>query len=156
MTTAPPASLTRPVDHPSPLRVALRTLLGAALFFAGVTHLSSAREEFRAQVPAWVPLPEDFVVLASGVVEIALGLALVALLVPRLARYRVVLGLVVALFFIAIFPGNIAQWAEQKDGFGLDTDAARFRRLFFQPVLVAWALWSAGAWRPLVDRLRRR
>jgi uncharacterized membrane protein len=138
------------------LRVALRTLLGLALLFAGVSHLSAAREEFRAQVPAWVPVSEDFVVVASGLVEIALGAALLALLVPRLGRYRVAVGIVVALFFIAIFPGNIAQWAEQKDGFGLDTDAERFRRPFFQPVLVAWALWSTEAWRPLVDRLRRR
>ncbi len=84
--------LTEPDDTPSTAQLALRTLLGAALTFAGVGHLTNQREEFRAQVPAWVPVSEDFVVLASGVVEIALGLALIAMLLPRLSRDRVVLA----------------------------------------------------------------
>ena len=138
------------------MRAALRTLLGFALVFAGISHLTTQRAEFQAQVPAWVPLSEDFVVLASGVVEIALGGALVALLLPALARYRVVAGLVVAAFFVAIFSGNIGQWLEHKDAFGLDTDGARFVRLLFQPLLVAWALWSTGAWGPLVAWVRAR
>lgn len=138
------------------LKTALRTLLGLALVFAGVSHLTTQREEFQAQVPEWVPLPEDFVVLASGVVEILLGCALVALLVPGLRRHRVLVGLVVAGFFIAIFPGNIGQWLERKDAFGLDSDSARLTRLFFQPVLVAWALWSTDAWPALVDWFRTR
>jgi uncharacterized membrane protein len=146
--------LTEPDDTPSTAQAALRTVLGAALTFAGVGHLTNQREEFQAQVPAWVPVSEDFVVLASGVVEITLGLALIAMLLPRLARYRVVLGVVVAAFFVAVFPGNIGQWLEGKDAFGLDTGAARFVRLLFQPVLVAWALWSTGAWGPLTDRWR--
>lgn len=134
----------------------LRTLLGVALTGAGITHLSVAREEFRAQVPAWVPISDDVVVLASGVVELVLGLALVGLLVPSFAHRKVVVGLVVAGFFVAIFPGNVGQWLEQEDGFGLDSDGARFRRLFFQPVLVAWALWSTDAWGPLVAWVRGR
>jgi uncharacterized membrane protein len=136
-------------------QVVLRTVLGAALVTAGVGHLTSQREEFQAQVPAWVPISEDFVVLASGIVEIGLGLALLALLVPTLTRHRVVVGLVVAAFFVAIFPGNIGQWLEHEDAFGLDSDGARLARLAFQPVLVAWALWSTGAWRPLVERATR-
>jgi uncharacterized membrane protein len=89
-----------------------------------------------------VPLSADFVVLASGVVEILLGLAL-----ARLGRYRVQVGWVTAAFFVAIFPGNISQYVNGIDAFGLDTDQARLTRLFFQPVLVVWALWSTGAWR---------
>lgn len=143
-----------PADSPTTSQRVLRTLLGAALLFAGVGHLTTQREEFRAQVPEWVPISEDFVVLASGVVEIVLGLALIALLVPTLERYRVLVGLTVAAFFVAIFPGNIGQWLEHKDAFGLDTDGARLVRLFFQPVLVAWALWSTGAWRYLTTKLR--
>jgi uncharacterized membrane protein len=95
-----------------------------------------------------VPLDADFVVVASGVVEIVLGLALIVLL-----RQRAIVGLVVALFFIAIFPGNISQLVTRTDAFGLDSDAARIIRLFFQPLLVVWALWSTGAWRYLVSKM---
>ncbi|AZG44542.1 hypothetical protein D7316_01128 [Gordonia insulae] len=120
--------------------------------FAGVSHLSFAREEFRAQVPSWVPLDEDVVVIASGVVEIGLGAAL--LLAPL--RLRPVVGVVVAGFFVAVFPGNVGQWVEGVDAFGLDTATARFVRLFFQPVLIALALWSTGGWRWLRDRVHGR
>lgn len=125
------------------LRTVGRVVLGAALVFAGVSHLAWARAEFQAQVPPWLPLDDDFVVIVSGVVEIALGLAL--LLAPR--RFRPAVGWVVAAFFVVIFPGNIAQWLEGRDAFGLDSDSARFVRLFFQPLLVVWALWATGAWR---------
>lgn len=122
-----------------PRRIA-RLLLGAFLVFAGVAHLTLAREEFRAQVPPWMPLDTDLVVVVSGVVEIALGLALWLWRGP-------LIGWVVAAFFVAVFPGNLWQWLEGRDAFGLDTDRARFIRLFFQPVLIAWALWCTGAWR---------
>lgn len=123
-------------------RDAARWLLGAALVLAGTGHLTFQRDEFQAQVPEWFPIDADLVVVLSGVVEIALGIALVLL-----SRYRARVGWVVAAFFVAIFPGNVAQYVEGTDAFGLDTDAKRFVRLFFQPVLVAWALWSTGAWR---------
>ncbi|GAB2678728.1 DoxX family protein [Thalassiella azotivora] len=126
----------------SRLRTAGRLLLGAFLLFAGSSHLTFAREEFQAQVPPWVPLDDDLVVLGSGAVELALGGALVAL-----PRRRVAVGFVVAAFFVAIFPGNVSQYLTRTDAFGLDSDQARFVRLWFQPVLVAWALWSTGAWR---------
>jgi uncharacterized membrane protein len=119
-----------------------RWLLGTALVLAGAGHLTFQREEFRAQVPEWFPVDADLVVVLSGVVEIVLGMALVFM-----SRYRVLVGWVVAAFFAVIFPGNIAQFVEGTDAFGLDTDTKRFVRLFFQPVLVAWALWSTGAWR---------
>ena len=121
-------------------RTIARVLLGGMLVFAGATHLTVAREEFRAQVPSWAPMDADGVVVASGVAEIGLGAALVAL--PK-ERRRI--GWIAAAFFTAIFPGNIAQYTERRDGFGLDTDRKRFVRLFFQPLLVAWALWSTGA-----------
>jgi len=95
--------------------------------------------EFQAQVPPWVPFSPDFVVLASGVVEIALGLALVSLQRRREA------GIATALFFIAIFPGNISQFVYHIHAFGLDSDRARAIRLLFQPLLVLWALWSTTA-----------
>lgn len=134
----------------------LQAVLAVALVGAGVAHLTSAREEFRAQVPAWFPVDEDLVVVVSGVVEIVLGTALLAVLLPALGRWRVGVGLVVAAFFVAVFPGNIAQFTEHRDAFGLDSDAARGVRLLFQPVLVAAALWCTGAWRPLVAALTSR
>lgn len=124
-----------------------RIVLGSLMTLAGVGHLSFARAEFQAQVPAWVPVPPDVVVLASGVVEIALGVAMIVM-----AKRRAVVGLLLAAFFVAIFPGNIAQWVHHRDAFGLNSDRARLVRLFFQPVLIAWALWSTGAWRILRRR----
>ena len=123
------------------VRTAARVLLGVALTFAGISHLGSGRQEFRAQVPEWLPLDADFVVLASGVVEIILGLSLVLLW-----RWKMWVGLLVAAFFIAIFPGNISQFVNGIDAFGLDTDEARGIRLLFQPLLVLWALWSTEGW----------
>jgi uncharacterized membrane protein len=118
-----------------------QVVLGFALMYAGIGHLTTNRTEFQAQVPTILKSIADFVVLASGVVEIVLGLSLIFLW-----RYRVVVGWVVAAFFVAIFPGNISQYVNQVDAFGLDSDRARFIRLFFQPLLVIWALWSTGAW----------
>ena len=120
------------------IRKGFQVLLGAALMYAGITHLTTNRTEFQAQVPTWVPLSADFVVLASGVVEIALGLALASL------QYRRQVGWITAAFFVAIFPGNISQYVNGIDAFGLDTDQARLTRLFFQPLLVLWALWGSG------------
>jgi uncharacterized membrane protein len=130
-------------------RTVARILLGGILAFAGISHLTFARDEFQAQVPDWVPVDDDAVVLASGLVEITLGAALIGF-----ARGRVSVGLLTAAFFVAIFPGNIAQYLAAKDAFGLDTDRKRLVRLFFQPVLVLWALWSTGAWRDRPTRSR--
>ena len=123
------------------VRKGVQVLLGAALIYAGITHLTTSRLEFQAQVPTWVPLSADFVVLASGVVEIVLGIMLASL------QYRRRVGWITAAFFVAIFPGNISQYVNGIDAFGLDTDQARLTRLFFQPLLVLWALWATGAWR---------
>jgi len=132
------------------MRTVARLLLGAVLAFAGVSHLTFARQEFQAQVPRSIPIDEDVTVVVSGIVEIALGAALMAL-----PRHRRVVGLVVAAFFVAVFPGDVAQYLNHADGFGLDTDRARFLRLFFQPLLVLWALWSTDALRVLTERRRR-
>lgn len=122
-------------------RTVARIALGSGLLFAGTSHLTFARQEFQAQVPDWVPVSDDTVVLASGAVEIALGTALLAV-----RRRRGLVGWLAALFFVAVFPGNIAQYTSHTDGFGLDSDRARAVRLAFQPLLVVWALWSTRAW----------
>ncbi len=125
-------------------RTVAQVALGAVLATAGVGHLTFQREEFQAQVPGWVPVDDDLVVLASGVVEIALGTALLA--TWRQPR-RAIVGASVAAFFVAVFPGNVAQLTDRVDAFGLDTDAKRAVRLLFQPVLVVWALASTDALR---------
>ena len=124
-------------------------LLGSALIYTGILHLTTSRLEFQAQVPPWVPFSPDYIVLASGVVEILLGLALASL------RRRKEVGIATALFFIAIFSGNISQYVNKVDAFGLDSDQARFIRLLFQPLLVLWALWSTEAWQMLRNKLSR-
>jgi len=128
------------------IKVLLQIGLGFGLLSAGISHLTTARAEFRAQVPTWLPLDADFVVIASGIVEISLGLGLLVLWTQL---PRKLIGLAAALFFIAIFPGNLSQWVNGISAFGLDTDQARFTRLFFQPVLVVWALISTNAYRLL-------
>jgi uncharacterized membrane protein len=135
--TDPPA--TRPSSLP---RHVARVILGLALLFAGIGHLTFGRVEFGAQVPDWLPVSKDAVVVGSGLVELALGAALIGL-----PRHRVVVGWMTAAFFILIFPGNISQWVNRVDAFGLDSDGARAVRLLFQPLLVLWAIWSTGAWR---------
>ncbi|CAN5659427.1 MAG: DoxX family protein [Ilumatobacteraceae bacterium] len=134
------------------MRTTGQVALGAVLALAGSSHLTFKRDEFKAQVPPWVPLDPDLVVLASGVVEMALGGALLTTWnQPR----RATVGAVVAAFFVAIFPGNIAQFTEHRDAFGLDSDTKRFVRLLFQPALVAWAVAATDARRVLVARRSR-
>ena len=126
-----------------------RLTLGVFLLLAGVGHFI-ATAEFTAQVPPWMPAPE-FVVSASGVVEIVLGLALILV-----RRQRALVGVIVAAFFIIIFPGNVWQFIEGRDAFGLDSDLARAVRLLFQPVLEVWALWCTGAWTAMREAWRAR
>jgi uncharacterized membrane protein len=134
------------VERPAtswPRRIA-RVLLGTFLIFTGVSHLSFGRTAFLAQVPHWLPVNADLVIIASGLVEIALGVSLVLL-----TRWQVPVGWCVALFFVLVFPGNISQFATHSNAFGLDSDFARGMRLLFQPLLVILALWCTGAWGPL-------
>jgi uncharacterized membrane protein len=124
-----------------------RLALGTMLVTAGTSHLTFAREDFQAQVPDWVPMDKDTVVLLSGVAEILLGAS-----IAGLKKERVKTGLVAAAFFAAVFPGNISQYVNHRSAFGLDTDGKRLGRLFFQPALIAWALWGGGA----TDKLKKK
>ena len=129
-------------DKISPVQFIFCKFLGGFLVLAGLGHLSVLRQEFLAQVPVWLPIDGDLVVVISGIVEIILGVGLIIL--P--GRYRGIAGWATAAFFIIIFPGNISQYVNRIDAFGLNSDLSRFIRLFFQPVFVIWALWSTGAW----------
>lgn len=120
-----------------------RVLLGSAMIFAAIGHFSFARQEFQAQVPDWIPFfSKDFVVIASGIVELLFGISMVFL-----TRYKVYVGIALATFYVLIFPGNINQYVNHIDAFNLNTDTARLVRLFFQPVLILWALWSTGVFK---------
>ncbi|MEZ7503889.1 hypothetical protein [Flavobacterium sp. Arc2] len=120
-----------------------RVLLALFMVYAGFSHLTFNRIDFQAQVPDWVPLSKDLVVILSGIVEMGLGLTLLLW-----KKQRAHIGWALALFFILVFPGNVAQYLDGKDAFGaLNSDRARLIRLLFQPVLIAWALWSAGSWK---------
>ena len=118
-----------------------RVILGLFLSLAGIGHLTFQRQEFLAQVPPWLPIEPDLVVVLSGIVEILLGASLLFL-----SKYRTTVGWIVAAFFVTVFPGNIAQLVEHRDAFGLNSDAQRWIRLLFQPLLILWALWCTGAW----------
>ena len=130
-----------PTIKTSPLQNTGRYILGLFLSMAGIGHLTWLRKEFTAQVPPWLPMNADLVVLLSGIVEIALGLSLLLLI-----KQRIKVGWIVGLFFVLVFPGNIAQLVEHKNAFGLNSDLSRWLRLPFQPILIALALWSTGAW----------
>lgn len=117
-----------------------RILLGLFMLYAGIGHLTFLRKPFHAQVPDWVPLSKNLVVVLSGVVEILLGVGMVFF-----TSQKVMVGLALATFYVLIFPGNIAQYKNKRNAFGLNTDRKRFIRLLFQPVLILWALWSTGA-----------
>lgn len=118
-----------------------RIILGSTLVFAGISHLTFARKDFKAQVPDWVPLKTDDTVLYSGIAEIALGSSLVL----TNEKHQETTGKIAAAFFTAVFPGNISQYTNKRSAFGLDTDRKRFIRLFFQPVLIYWALKSTDS-----------
>src|SRR5450631_356597 len=129
------------MDKPGPVQTATRILLGLFLILAGIGHLSFSRIAFSAQVPPWLPMNPDLVVVLSGIVEILLGVSLVLMV-----KQRIQLGWIVAAFFVLVFPGNIAQLVEHRNSFGLNSDLKRWLRLPFQFVLIFLSLWSTGAW----------
>ena len=131
----------------STIQIIFRIFLGSFMILAAVGHLTFQRQEFQAQVPEWVPLGKDIVVILSGIVEFALGFGMIFL-----SKHKVKIGIALAIFYVLIFPGNIAQYLNGTDAFGLDTDEKRLIRLFFQPVLILWALWSTGALKVLFSK----
>ncbi len=128
----------------------LRILLGVFMVFAAIAHFTFQRLEFQAQVPNWIPLSKDFVVIFSGVIELALGISMIFW-----KNEKIRVGIALAIFYLLIFPGNIAQYLNHTNAFGLDSDKARLIRLFFQPVLIFWALWSTGALKHLFNRKQK-
>lgn len=116
-------------------RAALRLIMAAFYFGAGVVHLSMP-EAFLPIVPGWVPFARE-VVLVTGVCELAGAIGLIT------QRFRWWAGVMLALYAVCVFPANI------KHAFG-DIDVPQLPsswwyhgpRLAMQPVLVWWALFS--------------
>ncbi len=131
--------MTQP-SSPNKLQHTLRIILSTFMLLAGISHLTFSRVEFQAQVPDWIPLSKDLVVILSGIVEIGFGLAMIFW-----KKERIKVGIALAVFFILIFPGNIDQYINHTNAFGLNSDQARLMRLFFQPILIVWALWCTDA-----------
>jgi uncharacterized membrane protein len=121
-------------------RAIARWTIAAGLVVAGIAHFV-ALDAFLMLLPSWVPWPE-VIVLLTGVMEVAFGAALVA--VPPGEGRRSV-GWALAAFLVVVFVGNISQAVSGADVFGLDTDVERWGRPAFQPLLIAWALWSTDA-----------
>ena len=133
--------------HTNTLQNILRIVLGIFMIGAAIGHFSFARTDFQAQVPNWVPMDKDTVVLLSGIPELLMGLAMVFW-----TKQKVYIGILLSIFYVLVFPGNLAQYTNGYDAFGLDTDQKRFIRLLFQPVLILWALWSTGALKALLKK----
>ncbi|WP_299781856.1 hypothetical protein [uncultured Formosa sp.] len=126
-----------------------RIILGSLMILAAIGHLTFQREEFQAQVPNWIPLGKDLVVVLSGIVELCFGLSMIFW-----KQQKINIGIALAIFYILIFPGNIAQYINATDAFGLNTDTKRLIRLFFQPVLIFWALWATTALKYINHKLQ--
>jgi len=131
-----------------------RVLLGAFMLYAGIGHLTFLREAFQAQVPTWITTDKgfmDFIILSSGIVEIIFGILIIIG-----GKFKIKTGIALAIFYVLVFPGNINQYVNHIDSFGLNTDSKRLVRLFFQPVLILWALWSTGALKYFKNRLKNQ
>jgi uncharacterized membrane protein len=119
------------------MKPALRWLLAAFYFIAGVIHLATPAP-FLTIMPGWVPAPSA-VVLLTGVAEIlgAVGLAQWSSLPLRRAA-----GWGLALYALCVWPANINHFmldmAKSDGGLGL---AYHVPRMFAQPAMIWLALW---------------
>jgi uncharacterized membrane protein len=118
-----------------------RAVLATFYAIAGIAHLVRPAP-FLLIMPEPVPFPES-VVLITGILELA---GAIGLLLPR---WRRLAGLMLAIYAVCVFPANI------RHAF-LGADIAGWPlgwwyhgpRLALQPVLVWWALWAGGWFRP--------
>jgi uncharacterized membrane protein len=95
------------------------------------------RDGASAMMPPWIALHLELV-LFTGAAEIAGGLGL---LIPRLRRLA---GLMLAIYFVAVFPANIHNALNGLAVEGLPQAGWYYwARLLFQPLAVWWALFSA-------------
>lgn len=119
-----------------------RLALALGMTVAGVAHLVDPTP-FVQHLPEWVPQREPLVLL-TGLIEIGLGLALLA---PQ--PYRRLVGLLVAAYLVAVFPGNIYVAVAGVEVDGQPGGVYPWLRLLFQPLFIWLAVWCT---RPLARR----
>ena len=124
--------------HSLTLRARWRTALAAGMAVAGVMHFATPLP-FVQHLPAIIPMREA-VIYASGVVEIALGLALLG---P--SRWRPYVGILLAAFLVAVFPGNLYVAVAGVAVDGQPGGIYPWLRLPFQALFIWLALWSTHA-----------
>ncbi|MGB6329063.1 MAG: MauE/DoxX family redox-associated membrane protein [Halarcobacter sp.] len=112
------------------LYIVFKYLLGILLVFGGVAHFTKTEFYLKA-MPSYLPFHE-FIVYASGVLEVVLGVLLVISKTTRKAAIGIII------LFIAIFPANINMYLNHTD-FPEMSETALLIRLPIQLILIAWA-----------------
>ena len=105
-------------------------LLGFLLVIGGIAHFNNTEFYIKA-MPSFLPFGE-FIVYASGVIEILLGLLLVISKTSRNAAFAIIV------LFIAIFPANVNMYLNHSD-FPEMSETALLIRLPIQLLLIGWA-----------------
>jgi uncharacterized membrane protein len=114
----------------------MRWALAIALILIGTDHWLNP-QRYLSMMPPWIPLHLELV-LFTGAAEIAGGLGL---LVPRTRR---ICGLMLALYFVAVFPANVHNALNGLAVEGLpQANWYYWIRLPFQPLAIWWALYAA-------------
>jgi uncharacterized membrane protein len=122
-----------------------RSVLAVFYAVAGIAHLARPAP-FLLIMPEIVPFPGT-VVLVTGMLEIA---GAIGLLLPG---WRRLAGLMLAVYAACVFPANIRHAL-----LGLDIAGWPLGwwyhgpRLALQPLLVWWALWAGGWFRPAAKK----
>ena len=109
--------------------------LSAAMVFAGFSHLAKP-DPFTQHLPDWVPAA-GVIVAITGLIEIAIGAALVWHRLPR-----EVVGRLTAAYLLAVFPANVYVAVADVEVDGQPGGVFQWLRLPLQAVFIAWALWS--------------
>lgn len=120
------------------IRERSRIALALGMAVAGVSHLTNPLP-FIQHLPPWVP-ERSLIVFASGLVEIAAG---VALLGP--GRLRPLIGVALAAYLVAVFPGNVYVAVAGVDVVGQPGGIYPWLRLPLQAAFIGLALWSTRA-----------
>jgi uncharacterized membrane protein len=122
-------------------RACMRWGLSLALVFTGVDHLVTPAR-YLPMMPGVVPFPAEVVSL-TGLCEIA---GAIALLVPRSRRLA---GIMLAIYFVCVFPANIKNAIDGLSVEGLPSATWYYWvRLMSQPLVIWWSLYAST----VVDR----
>jgi uncharacterized membrane protein len=124
-------------DRFAVLRAVMRWILAVFYVAAGIAHLV-VPDKLLAITPSWVPFAPQ-VILITGLCELAGAAALVTKPLRHWA------GFALALYAFSVWPAN---FKHAIDGIDLPNIPSSWLyhgpRLVFQPVLIWWALFSAG------------